>query len=272
VTNAERFRRLFLDAVVSQCELSALALYRVTHAGLVLAAASGERAATVPGVLPLGGLPAGVAARKGERRIGHDVVAADAAVPGTRAEVVEPVLFEGLPVGVLLAAADDPQGVGDWTVQLAALLAARLGPVLAWASEDAALAAAEAVDALAEAFPERFDWTGVYARVNDDELQLVAFVGEPTPHVRIPVDTGLCGAAVRENAVLNVPDVRADDRYLACSLRTRAELVVPVRDATGAAVAELDVDSDRAGRFAPDAVAAVEQAAAGLARWFGAAS
>jgi len=265
----EGFARLFLEPVATDNDLFALALYRITREGLVRLATVGEGGGGAAERLPLVGFPAGLAARKGERRLANEIEASDAAVVGGVAELVEPILFEGLPVGALVAASNEPHGISDWAVQMTALLAARLAPVLAWPDEAAALAASEAVDALAERFAGRFDWTGVYARADAAWLQLVAFVGEPTVHVRIPVETGLCGAAVRENAVQNVADVRSDPRYLACSLRTRSELVVPVRDAQGAAVAEIDIDSDRPGRFTPDIVAAVEAAAADLAAHFG---
>lgn len=265
----ERFSRLFLEPVTSECDLFALALYRITREGLVRLAVAGEGGEGAAARLPLEGFPASTAARKGVRRLVNEVEASDAAVTGGVAELVEPVLFEGLPVGALVAASAEPHGVGDWAVQMTSLLAKRLAPVLAWRDEAAALAAAEAVDGLAERFAGRFDWTGVYAQADSEWLQLVAFVGEPTVHVRIPVAAGLCGAAVRENAVQNVADVRCDSRYLACSLRTRSELVVPVRDAGGAAVAEIDIDSDRPGRFSPELVAAVEAAAAGLSARFG---
>jgi GAF domain-containing protein len=264
----QAYVRLFLQPVVDECEVMALALYRITRDGLVLAAAAGDEAGSAPASLPLGGCPAGTAARKGERRRVHEVEASDATLPDAASELIEPVIFDGLPVGALVAASGVPHGVDDWTAQLVALAASRLAPVLAWPDPAAALAAAEVVDGLSARFEGRFDWTGVYARTGADDLQLVAFVGEPTVHVRIPVSTGLCGAAVRENAVQNVADVRADPRYLACSLRTRSELVVPIRDAAGNAVAELDIDSDRAGTFPAEAVAVVEAAAIALAPHF----
>ena len=268
--NAARLARLYLEPVAAQCDVMALVAYRVTREGLVRVAAAGDEADAAPATLPLGGCPAGTAARKGERRRLNEVEPGDATVPEAGSELLEPVLFDGLPVGVLVAASVEVHGVDDWTAQIVALLAARLAPVLAWRDEAAALAAAEAVDDLAARFEGRFDWTGVYALASADELQLVAFVGEPTPHVRSPVATGLCGAAVRDNRVLNVADVRADPRFLACSLRTRAELVVPIRDAAGRAVAEIDIDSDRGGAFGADAVAAVEAAARELAPLFSA--
>ncbi len=43
-------------------------------------------------------------------------------------------------------------------------------------------------------------------------------------------------------------DVNADPRYLACSVETRSEIVVPImRD--GEVLGEIDVDSDRVAAF-----------------------
>ena len=108
-----------------------------------------------------------------------------------------------------------------------------------------------------------YSWVGIYLleRPADRELVLHNFVGRPTPHVRIPVDQGICGAAVRENATLVVDDVNADPRYLACSVETKSEIVVPIRDARGTAVGELDLDSDAKAAFTPADRAALERVA-----------
>ena len=60
---------------------------------------------------------------------------------------------------------------------------------------------------------------------------------------------------------LNVPDVSADPRFIACSTKTRSELVVPVRDTSGHIVAEIDVDSDSSAAFGTEEIEAVEEAA-----------
>ena len=73
-------------------------------------------------------------------------------------------------------------------------------------------------------------------------LVLGPFRGEPTEHVRIPVSQGICGAAVALNDTLTVDDVNSDPRYLSCSVKTKSEIVVPVR-ANGAVVGEIDIDS-----------------------------
>src|SRR3984957_19028921 len=89
-----------------------------------------------------------------------------------------------------------------------------------------------------------YNWTGFYMLdPNDPEtLVLGSFRGAPTEHVRIPVNQGICGAAVAQNETVIVDDVHSDPRYLACSLETRSEIVVPIR-ANGVVVGEIDVDS-----------------------------
>jgi L-methionine (R)-S-oxide reductase len=97
-----------------------------------------------------------------------------------------------------------------------------------------------------------YNWTGFYMLDPDDAGTLVLgpFHGAPTEHVRIPVSQGICGAAVAQNHTVIVDDVSADPRYLACSLETRSEIVVPIR-ANGAVVGEIDIDSHNPAAFHP---------------------
>lgn len=102
-----------------------------------------------------------------------------------------------------------------------------------------------------------FNWYGIY-RVEGSDLLLTSFRGAPSPHIKIPTDAGICGAAVRENRTLNIDDVGADPRYLSCSLETKSELVVPIRDSAGHAIAEIDIDAHKLSAFSPELVALVE--------------
>jgi GAF domain-containing protein len=121
--------------------------------------------------------------------------------------------------------------------------------VAAAADLDAALRAA--VAGLAACSP-RYHWVGVYV-LDGDTLVLHNQVGKPTPHTRIPIAQGLCGAAARERRTIVVDDVRQDARYLACTLETRSEIVVPVLTASGRVFGEVDIDSDEPAAFgAPD--------------------
>lgn len=114
---------------------------------------------------------------------------------------------------------------------------------------DAILSRLEGIAALEEvcrflrrSFPH-YRWVGVY-RKDGETLVLDAWSGDaPTEHTRIPIDRGVCGRAVREGRTVIVDDVRADPEYLACFLETRAEIVVPIRDATGIQ-GEIDIDGN----------------------------
>jgi len=73
-------------------------------------------------------------------------------------------------------------------------------------------------------------------------LVLGAFQGAITPHTKIALNQGICGAAASSGKTVIVDDVGSDARYLACSLETKSEIVVPVY-AHGKVVGELDIDS-----------------------------
>jgi L-methionine (R)-S-oxide reductase len=73
-------------------------------------------------------------------------------------------------------------------------------------------------------------------------LVLGHFQGAMTPHTRIPLNQGICGAAASSGKTVVVDDVASDPRYLACSLETKSEIVVPVF-VRGKVVGELDIDS-----------------------------
>jgi len=88
-------------------------------------------------------------------------------------------------------------------------------------------------------FP-KYDWVGIYL-VEGDELVVHNYIGAPTPHTRIPIGQGICGAAVAKQATIIVPDVNADPRYLACSLETKSEIVVPIQGRR--IYGEIDIDS-----------------------------
>ncbi|MBU0690362.1 GAF domain-containing protein, partial [bacterium] len=72
---------------------------------------------------------------------------------------------------------------------------------------------------------------------------------QATEHTRIPVSEGICGAAIREGKTVIVDDVQKDDRYLACFLNTRAEIVVPIFDKKNRLIGEIDIDSKTVGAF-----------------------
>jgi GAF domain-containing protein len=117
---------------------------------------------------------------------------------------------------------------------------------------------ARVVISLHKNFPH-YNWTGIY-RLEGHDLVLGPFRGKPTVHTSIPVGKGVCGAAAASKRTEVVPDVQADARYLACSLETRSEIVVPVIR-NGAFWGEIDIDSDRPDAFGPDDVEILEAVA-----------
>lgn len=116
----------------------------------------------------------------------------------------------------------------------------------------------------------RFDWTGIYELGSDGILHLGPYVGAATEHTEIPVGRGICGTAVAEKRDLNIPDVREVGNYLACSLQTRSELVVLIREGE-TIFAQIDIDSHTVNAFDAAATAKVERVAAWLARAYAAA-
>jgi GAF domain-containing protein len=90
------------------------------------------------------------------------------------------------------------------------------------------------------------NWLGFYF-LQGDTLVLGPFQGRPAC-VRIPVGRGVCGTAVAENTPQRVDDVHAFPGHIACDIRSRSELVLPLRDGDRV-VGVLDIDSPRPARF-----------------------
>ena len=118
----------------------------------------------------------------------------------------------------------------------------------------------EVVRLVHEAHP-RWDWSGIYLLV-DGTLVVGPFAGseEPPEHSRIEVGDGVCGTAVAQDRNQLVVDVRELDNYLACSLSTRSELVVLIRE-DGRVVGKFDIDSDERGAFTQEDEALLEELA-----------
>ena len=131
------------------------------------------------------------------------------------------------------------------------------------AEPEVASALDRAVSMLKERIPD-YTWVGVYL-LEKDELVLGPYRGKPSPHTRIPLGRGICGAAATEKATIVVDDVNADPRYLACSLETKSEIVVPIMDGDRV-LGEIDIDSDRPAAFGDADRQLLEAVAARLAR------
>ncbi|HEX7781127.1 MAG TPA: GAF domain-containing protein [Vicinamibacterales bacterium] len=128
---------------------------------------------------------------------------------------------------------------------------------------DARAAMQLAVERLKTELPH-YTWVGIYL-LEGQELVLGSFLGKPSPHTRIPLNRGICGAAASQQQTIIVDDVNSDPRYLACSLETKSEIVVPImRD--GQVLGEIDIDSDRPAAFGADDQKLLETVAAALAK------
>jgi L-methionine (R)-S-oxide reductase len=130
------------------------------------------------------------------------------------------------------------------------------------AAPNASAAMKQAVQLLKDAMP-LYTWVGIYL-IDGEELVLGPFLGKPSPHTRIPLGRGICGAAATEKASIIVDDVNADPRYLACSIDTKSEIVVPIMNGPDV-LGEIDIDSDRQAAFGPSDRTLLEEVAGLLA-------
>ena len=113
----------------------------------------------------------------------------------------------------------------------------------------------EVVRRVHEAHPS-WDWSGIYLLAGD--ILVLGPRTAPADHSRIAIGEGVCGTAVSEDRNQVVGDVREVENYLACSIHTRSELVVLIRDA-GKIVGEFDIDSDTVGAFTQEDEALLEE-------------
>ncbi|WP_418602937.1 GAF domain-containing protein [Hwangdonia sp.] len=94
-----------------------------------------------------------------------------------------------------------------------------------------------------------YNWVGFYfADIYKKELHLGPYVGEPTDHTVIPFGKGICGQVALSNQNFVVPDVAAQDNYIACSITVKAEIVVPIF-VNGKNIGQIDIDSNTADPF-----------------------
>jgi len=113
-------------------------------------------------------------------------------------------------------------------------------------AREAALHAA--MNRIARRLPH-YNWVGVYL-LDNGVLNLGPYIGAATDHTLIPVGRGVCGTAVAEKRNIIVNDVRTLDNYLACSVETRSEIVVLIRDPeTGQILGQIDADGHAVGAF-----------------------
>lgn len=97
-----------------------------------------------------------------------------------------------------------------------------------------------------------YDWVGFYfANEAEKTLHLKAFAGEPTDHTVIPFGKGICGQVAVSNKNFLVPDVKAQDNYIACSITVKAEIVIPLFK-NGKNIGQIDIDSHVKDPFSED--------------------
>lgn len=104
------------------------------------------------------------------------------------------------------------------------------------------------------------NWAGFYL-LRGGRLVVGPFQGKPAC-VHIPEGKGVCGTALAEDRILNVPDVHEFPGHIACDSASNSEIVVPLRRADGSVFGVLDIDSPLFGRFTPDDRAGLEDFAA----------
>ncbi|MGB0293458.1 MAG: GAF domain-containing protein [Flavobacteriaceae bacterium] len=94
-----------------------------------------------------------------------------------------------------------------------------------------------------------YDWVGFYFHHEEKpELHLKAFAGEPTDHTVIPFGKGICGQVAESKNNFIVPDVQAQDNYIACSINVKSEIVVPLF-VDGKNIGQIDIDSNTIDAF-----------------------
>lgn len=113
----------------------------------------------------------------------------------------------------------------------------------------------EKMQAICELLKENvphYDWVGFYFRNGDkEELKLGPYAGKPTDHTIIPFGKGICGQVAVSNQNFVVPDVKAQDNYIACSITVKAEIVIPLF-LNGVNIGQIDIDSNTPDPFSEE--------------------
>lgn len=94
---------------------------------------------------------------------------------------------------------------------------------------------------------EDVNWVGFYRLVNENELVLGPFMGNPAC-TRIKVGQGVCGTSVAQGKSLIVPDVHQFDGHIACDSASNSEMVIPMFLGQKI-IGVLDIDSPQFHRF-----------------------
>lgn len=107
----------------------------------------------------------------------------------------------------------------------------------------------EAICQLLQKNVAHYNWVGFYfANFENKTLHLKAFAGKPTDHTVIPFGKGICGQVAESHKNFVVPDVKAQDNYIACSIEVKSEIVVPLFK-NGVNIGQIDIDSNTINPF-----------------------
>lgn len=110
----------------------------------------------------------------------------------------------------------------------------------------------QAICTLLETSVSYYNWVGFYFTNGDKkELKLGPYAGPATDHTIIPFGKGICGQVALSNQNFVVPDVLAQDNYIACSIHVKAEIVVPLF-VNGKNIGQIDIDSNTPDPFTED--------------------
>lgn len=123
---------------------------------------------------------------------------------------------------------------------------------------------------LLQAAYSRYSWVGFYIASSEKPLTLTLgpYVGAPTDHTEIPYGRGVCGQVALTQKTKLVSDVSQEKNYLSCSIDVKSEIVVPIVDARGNFVAQIDIDSHQKDAFTTADQLLLEQIAGRLSILF----
>ena len=93
---------------------------------------------------------------------------------------------------------------------------------------------------------EDINWCGFYI-VKEDTLYLGPFQGE-VACTTIKKGKGVCGTSLEKEATIIVPNVNEFKGHIACSSKSKSEIVVPIKK-NNKVVALIDIDSPSFNRF-----------------------
>lgn len=94
-----------------------------------------------------------------------------------------------------------------------------------------------------------YDWVGFYFKNGEkEELKIGPYAGLASDHTIIPFGKGICGQVAVSSENLVVPDVNAEDNYIACSLNVKSEIVIPLF-VNNINIGQIDIDSNTANPF-----------------------